>query len=96
MSMAGSGGDHVDVHGLSHDTIALDHSVFTAFDGAREFESGAFTIGTAASDSNDRIIYDSDTGAPYYDSDGTGDAAMVQFATLPKHLSLSAEDFSII
>ncbi|MCB1502720.1 MAG: calcium-binding protein [Bauldia sp.] len=53
-----------------------------AFDGLTKGELSAdqFVEGTSAGDANDRFIYDSSTGAVYFDRDGTGSAAQVQFA----------------
>jgi Ca2+-binding RTX toxin-like protein len=77
------------------DKIALDDAVFTAIvPGA--LAAGAFVTGTSAQDGDDRIIYDSATGALYYDSDGTGAAAQVQFATLDQHPLLAGSDFMLI
>ena len=44
--------------------------------------AAAFRIGAAAADASDRIIYNDDTGALFFDQDGTGGAAQVRFATL--------------
>ncbi|WP_262272649.1 calcium-binding protein [Microvirga yunnanensis] len=63
------------------DTIALDNAVFTGLS-AGTLRGNAFHVGTAAADSSDRIIYDNVTGALYFDPDGIGGAAQVQFATL--------------
>lgn len=41
-----------------------------------------FVIGTAATDSSDRFIYDARTGALFFDADGTGRVGQVQIATL--------------
>ncbi len=54
-----------------------------------------FWTGPAAHDADDRIIYDSQTGALYYDSDGTGTAAAVQFARIAAGLVVSQNDFKI-
>jgi Ca2+-binding RTX toxin-like protein len=51
--------------------------------------------GAVALDANDHIIYDSGTGALYYDPDGSGSAAMVQFATLTGAPALGASDFLV-
>ena len=57
--------------------------------------SGAFWIGSQAHDANDRIIYDSSTGALSYDPDGTGSKAAVQFATLGANLKMTYKDFLV-
>jgi Ca2+-binding RTX toxin-like protein len=58
------------------------------------FRSGAGI--TTAGDATDRIIYNSTTGALYYDSDGTGRAAAVQLADLTSLPSLTFDDFLIV
>ena len=49
-----------------------------------------------AHDRNDRIIYDDDTGALYYDADGSGSRDQVQFATLDANLNLTYKDFYVV
>lgn len=51
--------------------------------------------GTAAAEADDRLIFDA-AGALYYDADGTGSAAQVQFATLVGVASLSASNVVIV
>ena len=47
-------------------------------------------------DADDRIIYDSATGALYFDADGNGAGLAVQFANLHEGLPLNATDFQVI
>jgi Ca2+-binding RTX toxin-like protein len=78
------------------DKIVLDDSAFTALS-AGTLSASAFVTGTAAGDADDRIIYDATTGALYYDADGNGAGAAVQFATLSNQpANLSANDFFVI
>ncbi|EGF90072.1 hemolysin-type calcium-binding repeat 2 copies family protein [Asticcacaulis biprosthecium C19] len=63
------------------DQIVLDHLVFTALDVGVGTEK-AFVAGTSATSLDHRIIYDSASGALYYDADGTGIKAQIQFAQL--------------
>jgi len=80
-------------HGADH--IALDDAVFTGL-APGSLPASAFVVGTAAQDADDRIIYDSATGALYFDADGNGAGAAVQFATLVgAPANLSASDFIV-
>ena len=56
----------------------------------------AFHVGSKAADAEDWIIYDAAKGALYYDKDGAGGSAQVQFAKIDKHLSLTHWDFQIV
>jgi len=77
------------------DTIALDDAVFTGLT-AGPLPAGAFVIGTAAADGDDRIIYNQTTGDLFFDADGSGSGAAVLFAHLDGAPVISASDFSVI
>jgi Ca2+-binding RTX toxin-like protein len=102
-ALSGAGADLITDFAVGVDKIRLDDDVFTAFKAtlttlvtADQFVSGAGI--TAAQDAMDRLIYDTDTGALYYDPDGTGAQAGVQIAVLgaSTHPALSAGDFVIV
>lgn len=85
------------------DLLRLDDDIFTVFLASQSMEitEGAFRSGPgtmSSGDSDDRILYDTSTGALYYDPDGSGPAEAVLFATLGsgKPPSLSAADFQIV
>jgi cysteinyl-tRNA synthetase len=78
------------------DTIWLDDDIFAKAGKVGDLLSSAFHTGTKAHDASDRIIYDKLTGKLFYDADGTGKTAAVQFAQLDKNLGLTAGDFDII
>lgn len=50
--------------------------------------------GATAQDANDFLIFDSNSGALYYDADGNGDIASIHIATLTDVSALSAGDFA--
>jgi Ca2+-binding RTX toxin-like protein len=77
------------------DHILLDDAVFTALP-TGALAAGAFRTGTAAGDGDDRIIYDPATGALFYDPDGTGATAQIQFAVLQGAPALAVTDFVVI
>ena len=83
------------------DKLRLDDDVFTAFTvgvalTASQFVSGAGI--TTAQTIDQRIVYNTTTGALYYDADGLNGEAAVQFAVLGSttHPSLGAGDFVIV
>jgi serralysin len=77
------------------DKIALEADVFTRFNPG-SLDAATFRVGGAAADEDDFVIYDSATGALYYDADGNGAGAAVQFAVLASGLALAASDFAVI
>ncbi|MCB5174587.1 calcium-binding protein [Microvirga lenta] len=81
---------------VKDDTVymALEH--FTAMGAVGKLAAGAFHVGSAAAEEDDRIVYNKAKGALYYDPDGSGAAAAIQFASIGKNLSLSHRDFEII
>lgn len=48
-----------------------------------------FVIGSAAGDASDRFIYNQNTGALFFDADGTGTTEQVQFASLSTDLAMT-------
>jgi Ca2+-binding RTX toxin-like protein len=77
------------------DTIVLDDSVFATLS-TGTLNANAFFVGAAAHDADDRIIYDSATGALYYDADGNGAGAAIQFAILQGAPPINSSDFQVI
>ncbi len=94
----GLGGGNVDqiadfVSGV--DDIYLDDAIFSAV-GRGALAAGSFATGTAATDADDRIIYDPATGNLFYDADGNGAAAAIMFASLGAQTTLFASDIIVI
>lgn len=77
------------------DRLELDHRIFGGI-ATGVLATSAFVLGTQAVDADDRIIYNAATGALYYDADGVGGTAAVQFAVLNPSASLTAGDFLIV
>ena len=75
--------------------IQLDDAVFAGLT-LGGLAANAFYIGAAAHDADDRIIYNSATGALLFDADGNGAGAAVQFATLTTSLALAAGEFVVV
>ncbi|MBB3018560.1 Ca2+-binding RTX toxin-like protein [Microvirga lupini] len=99
----GTGGiDRITDFTVGQDLIGLSRSVFAGLDlGGYSSLSGAsagpaFTIGRGATSYEHRLIYNSATGALFYDADGIGGAAQVQFATLAPNLLLNQNSFVMI
>ena len=87
--------DHILDMQVGVDDIVLENAVFTGL-AVGALAAGAVHTGSAAADADDRIIYNSATGALLFDADGVGGAAAVQFATLSSGLAMSANEFFVI
>lgn len=81
---------------VTDDAVRLDDSVYSNLGAVGKLSASAFTIGQQAADGSDRIIYDDQAGILYYDSDGSGSAAQVQFATISPGLKMTYNDFYVI
>ena len=79
------------------DVIWLDDSVFTGL-AVGTLTAAAFKSNAAgqATDATDRIIYETGTGRLYFDADGNGTIARVQFAVLTGAPALVNADFEVI
>jgi hypothetical protein len=77
------------------DVIALDDAVFGGTPGPLPTEW--FALGPAATDLDDRIIFDPLTRSLYFDPDGAGLGAAIHFATLEGfNLDIGAANFLIV
>jgi serralysin len=92
---AASNVDEISDFNVAADTILLDDAIFTTLT-AGTLAAEQFVTGTAAQDAQDRIVYDSATGALFYDSDGTGAVAAIQFAEVAPGLALTNLDFLVV
>lgn len=79
---------------VADDTITLAGSVFTALSGGVTADNLLF--GTQALDSNDFLIYNSNSGGLFYDADANGAGSAVQIAVLGTQLALTAADFAVV
>ena len=93
----GSSIDTITDFSVADDTIWLEAEDFAGLApgalAASAFVSNTSGIATSAAH---RLIYESDTGALWFDADGNGATARVQFATLGTGLALTAADFLVI
>ena len=81
---------------MKDDTIRLDDAIFKKVGtkiGTRRKDF--FRVGEKAKEANDYIVYDKKKGVLYYDADGSGHSAAVQFATTLKNLKMTYKDFFI-
>lgn len=78
------------------DTVLIDDAIFKKAGALGTLSAGAFVTGSKALDASDRIIYNATTGDLFYDADGTGSSAAVQFAKLGTNLGLTNADFLIV
>ncbi|MGJ4999091.1 S8 family serine peptidase [Bradyrhizobium sp. HKCCYLS3077] len=79
------------------DTIWLDSSIFAGLNLGTLDADVFYVIGQGAETAADRIIYDAATGALFFDADGSGSSAAVQFALLAQTpADLSFDDIVVV
>jgi Ca2+-binding RTX toxin-like protein len=96
---ASEGIDTINDFSLSNDKLHISSAGFggTAVVGAGGVLTAAkFTIGVAATNVDQRFIYNNLSGALYFDTDGTGSSSQVQIATLVTRPNLNSSGFLII
>jgi Ca2+-binding RTX toxin-like protein len=83
---------------VANDTIGLENAIFNAVVGTGTLTASQFVANASgtAQDSADRIVYETDTGKLFYDSNGNAAGGSIQFATLSINLALTNQDFFII
>lgn len=82
---------------VADDTIQIDNAYFAGL-ATGTLTAAAFAANATglAGDASDRVIYEFDTGKLFFDADGNGAGARVQFATLAVGVGLTAADFVVI
>ena len=93
---ASSNVDTITDFNVANDTIRLDNAVMSALGSA--MSSGAFWKSTSgqAHDADDHVIYETDTGKLFYDSNGSAGGGSTHIATLSANLALTYADFLVI
>ena len=79
-----------------NDKLVLDDSVFAGLTAGSDLTNFVSSSNPAATSAAATVLYNTSTGALYYDADGNGAGAAVQFATLSGHPTLLATDFIIL
>ena len=87
--------DTVTDFSVVNDTFRLENAIFTGL-AAGALNADAFHTGAVAADAEDRIVYNSATGALSFDSNGSAGGGMTQFAAITAGLALTNADFLVV
>lgn len=89
--------DTVKDFSAAEDVFVFSRAVFAAFASTPlgGLPGSAYFAGSAAQTADQHVIYNSATGNLFYDSDGSGSAAMVQVAFLGNKPTLTAQSFLV-
>ncbi len=90
--------DQIADFSVADDTIRLENAIFTKIGAAGALSSSAFVRNSTghATTSSQRLIYESDTGELYYDSNGSASGGSVLIAVMDPNLAMTYKDFIII
>ncbi len=96
-ALAGDNIDTISDFTSGMDKISLDTAIFTELGEPGALSADLFAANSEgnALDGNDHILYNTTTGALYYDPDGNGAKAAVQFAVLEDTSELKSTDFLV-
>ncbi|MEI6799094.1 MAG: calcium-binding protein [Pseudomonadota bacterium] len=93
-----SGIDHITDFTTASDHVSLSKAMFTMLGAVGTLGSTAFYAAAGATTGHlgtDRVIYNTTTGALYYDADGNGSGVAVQIGVLDGHPTLAYTDVLI-
>ena len=85
-----------DFNTAQNDRIGLTSNAYGSLFNAGALRADIFATGTQATTAQQRLLYDSVSGALRYDSDGSGVLASVQIATLTNNSALTANAFMLV
>jgi Ca2+-binding RTX toxin-like protein len=93
-ALSGSNVDSILDYSVANDTLQLENSVFTKLITTGTLSGSYFRANTTgiASDADDYIVYETDTGKLFFDGDGSGAGLTVLIATLTGNPVLTAAD----
>lgn len=94
-STIGADVDRIMDFNVRDDTIWLDDAIFGGL-AVGALLPGAFAKGSAATQADDRIVFDPGSGNLYFDPDGAGGAAQILFANVGTGLKLTSADFIVV
>ncbi len=96
--MATSNVDLITDFNAGDDTIRLDNAIFTQLTATGTLSAAMFVSSASgkAMDGNDRVLYNTTTGALSYDKDESGSSIAVKFAELDPHLALTNQEFFVV
>lgn len=81
-----------------YDTVQLDRTIFTKLSTLGTLKTTYFKASTTgrAVDGDDYLLYNTTSGALFYDADGSGAGVATQFASLTTKVAITAADFVVV
>jgi Ca2+-binding RTX toxin-like protein len=95
-SLGSSNVDTISDFDPTEDLIRLTKSIFSALGSSVSSDEFVANSSGRATNSSQHIIYETDTGKVFYDSNGSGSGGLVQFAQLESELDLHSSDFVML
>ncbi len=97
---ANEGIDKINDFVVGEDRIQISRAGFGAAafgtDGAGVLDPSRFALGTSATNASQRLIYNINSGALFFDADGNGSGAQVRIAQLVGNPSLTSTSFVVV